>query len=233
MLCTHKTTSSASLDLKFDLSSTTHISTNSHPFLVGLYQYPELWYINCLNCTIELHLILYQYVVNHQMQADSIAKHLCTASVTSLSYEAYVETIRAFCQTIDHTNHKAVQEKSHRKALQAKFNGGCNGNRGGRTGGGGRNSGRGGGRQPNQTGRGCRKYHNWIPKEQFDNLDEEGYQHFISGAALVVAKYKRIHQIRILHLPLVQPILIPRRLPHRYRSLGLPLPRRHSLFLLG
>ena len=32
----HKTTSSASLVLKFVLSSTTHISTNSHPFLVGI-----------------------------------------------------------------------------------------------------------------------------------------------------------------------------------------------------
>ena len=94
-------------------------------------QYLELWYINCLNCTIEPHVTLYQYVVNHQMQADSIAKHLGTASVTSLSYESYVETIRTFCQTIDHTNHKAVQEKSHHKALQAEFNGGHNGNRGG------------------------------------------------------------------------------------------------------
>ena len=32
----HKTTSSASLVLKFVLSSTTHISTNSYPFLVGI-----------------------------------------------------------------------------------------------------------------------------------------------------------------------------------------------------
>ena len=108
-------------------------------------QYPESWYINCLNRTIELHVTLYQYVVNHQMQADSIAKHLGTASATSLSYESYVETIRTFCQTIDHTNHKAVQEKSRRKALQAEVNGGRNGNRGGRTGGRGRNPGRGGG----------------------------------------------------------------------------------------
>ena len=139
-------------------------------------QYPESWYINHLNRTIEPHVTLYQYVVNHQMQADSIAKHLGTASVTSLSYESFVETIRTSCQTIDHTNHKAVQEKSRWKALQAEFNRGRNGNRGGRTGGRGRNSGRGGGRQPNQTGRGHGKYHNWIPKEQFDNLDKEGYQ---------------------------------------------------------
>ena len=139
-------------------------------------QYPESWYINHLNRTIKPHVTLYQYVVNHQMQADSIAKHLGTASVTSLSYESYVETIRTFCQTIDHTNHKAVQENSRCKALQAKFNGGCNGNRGGRSGGRGRNSGRGGRRQPNQIGHGRVKYHNWIPKDQFDNLDEEGYQ---------------------------------------------------------
>ena len=142
-------------------------------------QYLESWYINHLNRTFEPHVTLYQYVVNHQMQADSIAKHLGMASVTSLSYKSFVETIRNFCQTIDHTNHKAVQEKSHRKALQAEFNGGTNGNRGGRSGGRGRNFGRGGGRQPNQTGRGCGKYHNWIPKDQFDTLDEEGYQRLI------------------------------------------------------
>ena len=142
-------------------------------------QYPESWYINHLNRTIELHVTLYQYVVNHQMQADSIAKHLGTASVTSLSYESYVETIRTFCQTIDHTNHKAVQEKSRQKALQAEFNRGRNGNCGGRTGGHGRNSGRGGRRQHNQSGCGHGKYHNWIPKEQFDNLDKEGYQRLI------------------------------------------------------
>ena len=106
-------------------------------------QYLESWYINRLNRTIELHVTLYQYVVNHQMQADSIAKHLGTSSVTSLSYESYVETIRTFCQTIDRTNHKAVQEKSCHKALQAEFNGGRNGNWGGWSGGRGRNSGRG------------------------------------------------------------------------------------------
>ena len=142
-------------------------------------QYLESWYINHLNHTIEPHVTLYQYVVNHQMQADSIAKHLGTASVTSLSYESYVETIHTFCQTIDHTNHKAVQEKSHCKALQAEFNGGRHGNWGGQSGGHGHNSGRGGRRQPNQTGRGRGKYHNWIPKEQFDNLDKEGYQRLI------------------------------------------------------
>ena len=142
-------------------------------------QYLESWYVNRLNRTIEPHVALYQYVVNHQMQADSIAKHLGTAPATSLSYESYVEMICTFCQTIDHTNHMAVQEKSRRKALQAEVNGGRNGNRGGRTGGRGRNSGRGGRRQPNQTECGCGKYHNWIPKEQFDNLDKERYQQLI------------------------------------------------------
>ena len=94
-------------------------------------QYLESWYINCLNRTIEPHGTLYQYVVNHQMQADSIVKHLGTTSVTSVSYKSYVETICTFCQTIDHTNQKAVQEKSRHKALQAEFNRGRNGNRGG------------------------------------------------------------------------------------------------------
>ena len=142
-------------------------------------QYPESWYINRLNRTIEPHVMLYQYVVNHQMQGDSIAKQLGMASVTSLSYESYVETILTFCQTNDHTNYKAVREKSHRKALQAEFNRGRNGNQGGRSGCRGHNSGRGGGRQSNPPGRGRGKYHNWIPKERFDNLDEEGYQRLI------------------------------------------------------
>ena len=139
-------------------------------------QYLESWYIYCLNHTIEPHVTLYQYVVNHQMQADSIAKHLGSTSVTSLSYKSYVEMICTFCQTIDHTNDKAVQEKSRRKALQAEFNRGRNGNQGGQSGGCGHNSGRGGRCQPNQTGHGRGKYHNWIPRKQFDNLDEEGYQ---------------------------------------------------------
>ena len=65
------------------------------------------------------------------------------------------------------------------KSLQAEFKGGRNGNRGGRSGGRGRNSGRGGRCHPNQTGRGCGKYHNWIPKDQFDNFDEGGYQRLI------------------------------------------------------
>ena len=72
-----------------------------------------------------------------------------------------------------------MSEKSRRKALQAEVNGSRNGNRGERTGGRGHNPGRGGGRQSNQTGRGRGKYHNWIPKDQFDNLDEEGYQWLI------------------------------------------------------
>ena len=111
--------------------------------------------------------------------SDSIAKHMGMASVTSLSYESYVETIRTLCPTIDHTNHKAAQDKCHCKALQAEFNGGQNGNRGGRSGGHGRNAGRGMGCQPNQTGHGHGKYHNWIAKDQFDNLDDEGYQRLI------------------------------------------------------
>ena len=61
-------------------------------------QYPDTWYINHINHTIETHTTLYQYVVNHQMQADSITKHLGTTSAMSLSYESYVETIRTFCK---------------------------------------------------------------------------------------------------------------------------------------
>ena len=45
-------------------------------------QYPDSWYITRLNQTLEPHSTLYQYIVNHQMQADSIASHLRTASAT-------------------------------------------------------------------------------------------------------------------------------------------------------
>ena len=56
-------------------------------------QYPDSWYINHLNCTLESHTTLYQYIVNHQMQAESIANHLGTTPATVLSYESHVETI--------------------------------------------------------------------------------------------------------------------------------------------
>ena len=68
-------------------------------------QYADSWYITQLNCTLESHSSLYQYIVNHQMQADSIANHLGTTSVTVVSYEFYVEITRTFFQMINHANH--------------------------------------------------------------------------------------------------------------------------------
>ena len=75
-------------------------------------QYPNSWYINQLNRTLESRTTLYHYTINHQMQADSIANHLGTTSATATSYESYVEMIHTFCQTIDHANRKAVHEKN-------------------------------------------------------------------------------------------------------------------------
>ena len=108
-------------------------------------QYPDSWYITHLNQTLKTHTTLYQYIVNHQMQATSIANHLGTTSATVLSYESFVETICTFCQTFDHANHKAVQEKNCHKPLQAEFQkaGGC-GHRGQQTSQGGGCSDRGG-----------------------------------------------------------------------------------------
>ena len=124
---------------------------------------------------------MYQYIINHQIQADSIANHLGTTSATATSYESYVETIRTFCQTIDHANRKALHKKNQRKALQTEYQQSGHGRgRGrdekedGRTGG--RNSGR--GRQGGR-GRSGGWYHNWIPQEQFDHLDQAGYQQLI------------------------------------------------------
>ena len=57
-----------------------------------------------------MHATLYQYIVNHQMQADSIAMHLGTPSSTSITYETYIEMVHTFCQTIDHASHKATQD---------------------------------------------------------------------------------------------------------------------------
>ena len=56
-------------------------------------QYPDSWYINRLNHTLESHTTLYQYIMNHQMHAESITNHLGTTSATILSYESHVETI--------------------------------------------------------------------------------------------------------------------------------------------
>ena len=101
-------------------------------------QFPNSWYITCLNSTLKPHTTLYQYIVNHQLQAMSIANHLGTTSAMTISYESHVETVRIFCQTIDHSNRKALQKKNCRKALQAKFQktggrgcAGCQANMGG------------------------------------------------------------------------------------------------------
>ena len=57
-------------------------------------QYPDSWYITRLNRTLEPHTTLYQYIINHQMQADSIASHLGTTSATTISYESYVPSAK-------------------------------------------------------------------------------------------------------------------------------------------
>ena len=152
-------------------------------------QYPDSWYITRLNRTLESHTTLYQYIINHQMQADSIAQHLGTTLATIVTYESFVEILRTFCQTIDHANHKAIQEKSRRKALQAEFEqsgrrgqGNCTNPRSGRGEGRGWNPGRGrsssssSGRGNGRTGG---RYHNWIPRDQFDNWDDAGYEQLI------------------------------------------------------
>ena len=69
-----------------------------------LTQYPDSWYITHLNHTLETHTTLYQYIINHQIQADSIASHLGTMSATTTSDEFYVKTVQTFCQTINHAN---------------------------------------------------------------------------------------------------------------------------------
>ena len=97
-------------------------------------QYPESWYVTNLNQTLETHTTLYQYIINHQMQADSIASHLGTTSAMVTSYETHVEIVHTFCQTIDHSNCKALQETNHRKALKVEQTtvrrGGCGCSRG-------------------------------------------------------------------------------------------------------
>ena len=90
------------------------------------------------------------------MQVDSITNHLGMISVSTTSYESYVEIICTFCQTINHTNQKAVQEKNHHKALQAEFQQadghGCGGREENRSEGYGNVRGRGQARGSNQGG---------------------------------------------------------------------------------
>ena len=85
-------------------------------------QYPDSWYITCLHWTLDPHASLYQYIINHQLQAESFTNHLGTASAATASYEAQVATVHTFCQTLDHANHNASQEKHFHKGLQAESN---------------------------------------------------------------------------------------------------------------
>ena len=153
-------------------------------------QFPDSWYITCLNRTLEPHTTLYQYIINQQLQATSIANHLGTTSATTTSYESHVETVWIFCETIDHSNRKALQEKNCCKTLQAEFqktggrgraerqaNMGGPGDTGGRNEGRGRVQGHGG--RTSGRGHSQGRYHNWIPRDQFDNLSNEQYQTLI------------------------------------------------------
>ena len=176
----------------------------------------------------------HQYVVNHQMQADSIAKHLSTASVTSISYESYVETICTFCQTIDHTNHKAVQEKSQCKALQAESTGAemvigvvevvvvaaTLGE----------------GVDVNLTKLVVAMVSTTIGSLKINLItwmrkDTNG----LSGTVLLMTKFKPLDRILIPLVPLLQPLsrVPPRPLHHRYRYLVPQLYQRHNLSSLG
>ena len=111
------------------------------------------------------------------MQGDSIASHLGTTSAMVTSYKTHVEIVHTFCQTIDHSNCKALQETNHRKALKVEqttvCRGGCGCSRGSSDGRG-CSPGRGtpSGRNPGHTGG---RYHNWVPKEEYDKMDEESY----------------------------------------------------------
>ena len=149
----------------------------------GPIQFQGSWYITRLNRTIEPHTTLYQFIVNHQMQADAIARHTGTPSAAATTYESHLEHVRTFCQTIDH-----IKEKTRRKALQAEFergNGrGWNGRGEGRGHGRGHGDGRGvtPGRGRRSEGRGgptSGRCHNWIPHEQFDQLDNESHARLI------------------------------------------------------
>ena len=160
-------------------------------------QFPDSWYITRLKRTLEPHTTLYKYIINQQLQATSIASHLGTTSATTISFESHGETVRIFCQTIDHTNHKALQEKNHHKALQAEFQktggrgrAGHQTNTGGRGDTGGRTEGHGHGdtgdghvqgRGGRSSGRGWfqGRYHSWVLRDQFDNLSIEEYQTLI------------------------------------------------------
>ena len=174
-------------------------------------------------------MTLYQYIINHQMQADSIANHLGTTSGTTTSYESYVEMIGTFCQTIDHANRKAVHKKNRHKALQTEYQqSGSGRGRGrgrghddkgdGRTGGCNPGCGRQGGR-----GHSAGRYHNWIPKEQFDCLDQADIN---NSYVIVLPKVKfkltilKLHPYLLLqHLPWIY--LLP--YPLCFLSMYLPL----------
>ena len=129
-------------------------------------QFPDSWYITRLNRTIEPHTTLYQFIINHQMQADAIAWHTGTPSIAATTYESHLKHVQTFCQKIDHTNCKAVQEKTRCKALQAEFeqaNGrGRNGRGEGRGHGHGHGDRWGGNPGRGRRSEGTRRAHQWV-----------------------------------------------------------------------
>ena len=141
-------------------------------------QYPDSWNVTYLHRTLEMHTTLYQYIVNHQMQVDSIMTHLGTVSAMVTSYETPVEIVCTFCQTINHSNHKALQEMNCHKALKVEQTGGGGGSQGRGHGSSDRRGSQGtqSGWNSSHTGR-C--YHNWVPKEEYDKMDQDSYPHLV------------------------------------------------------
>ena len=51
-----------------------------------------------------------------------ITNHVGIISAATVSYENQIASVHTLCQTLDHANHKATQEKHYHKALEAESN---------------------------------------------------------------------------------------------------------------
>ena len=151
-------------------------------------QYPDSWYITHLNWTLKTHTSLYQYIVNHQMQAMPIlALHLPPYPLMNLLLKPFVHSARLLTMPTTRQSMRRITIKPYKQNFKKNSGCGCGGQQtthgGGCSEGSGctEGSGCGSGWRGRSSGHGHnpRCYHNWVPCEQFDNLSNEEYQTLI------------------------------------------------------
>ena len=170
--------------------------SQDHQGLADHNNYPDSWYIKKLNAMFSGHAEITSYLGQLQVQELNYLRLSGVAVTTALTYEVHYTQIRDFCITLDGRNKETAELKHARSIMKAEIKRSMNlshadpvtapsteepGRGHGRGRGRGRGCGRGcGGRDRGRgqsSGHGC--YHNYLPDDQYWNLDQSSYDKLV------------------------------------------------------